>query len=115
MSLQQALDKKFEKYTYVPSSTPTFDEFVEEMVANQEFKTPVGNYEMCDLMEDLDFSRFQHAHDLIQMDALLSDPSTTMIKAAQKWLNLCELMRKSAKASYIAKIVPDYIEGNDYA
>jgi len=103
--------KHFELNHYGQLVTPDLNEFIAEFTEEGSFTTPEGTVEANDLLEHIDFSTRQIAHDAIQMEALKGAPLSEA-EAAKNWFKLEALMNDAAADFYKSNIVPDYQDGD---
>ena len=111
MNLYHRINKHFNRNECGQIVTPDLAEFISEFTAQDSFTTPEGTVQANDLLEHIDFSTRQVAHDAIQMDALKGDLLTDA-DAAIKWRELVVLMQAAASDFYNTNIVPDYQNGD---
>jgi len=111
MNAYNHINKHFDRNEFGQIITPDLSDFIAEFTAQDSFTTPEGTVEANDLLEHIDFSSRQNAHDSIQMEALKGEPLTDA-DAAIKWRELVVLMQAAASDFYNSNIVPDY-QGGD--
>ena len=111
MNAYNRINKHFDRNECGQIVTPDLSDFIAEFTAQDSFTTPEGSVEPNDLLEHIDFSTRQIAHDAIQMDALKGEPLTDA-DAATKWRGLVALMNAAANDFYNSNIVPDYQKGD---
>ena len=111
MNSYNRINKHFDRNECGQIVTPDLAEFIAEFTAQDCYTTPEGTVEANELLEHIDFSTRQVAHDAIQMDALKGDPLTDA-DAATKWRRLVALMNAAASDFYNSNIVPDYQNGD---
>tara|TARA_R110000744_G_scaffold294062_1_gene404337 strand:- start:522 stop:863 length:342 start_codon:yes stop_codon:yes gene_type:complete len=112
MNAYNPMNKHFDRNECGQLITPDLADFIAEFTGQGSFTTPEGTVEANHLLEHLDFSDLQIAHDSIQMEALGSGRHTTIGEAAKNWFMLCNLMNLAAKPFYEKNIVPDYQNGD---
>ena len=111
MNAYNRINKHFDRNESGQIITPDLSDFIAEFASQDSFTTPEGTVEANELLEHIDFSTRQIAHDAIQMDALKGDPLTNA-EAATKWRGLVALMNAAATDFYNSNIVPDYQSGD---
>jgi len=111
MNSYNRINKHFNRNECGQIVTPDLSDFIAEFTAQDSFTTPEGTVEANDLLEHIDFSSRQNAHDSIQMEALKGEPLTDA-DAAIKWRELVVLMQAAASDFYNSNIVPDYQNGD---
>ena len=112
MNAYSPINKHFDRNECGQLVTPELSDFISEFTEQGSFTTPEGTVEANDLLEHLDFTEYQIAHDDLQMEALGSGRHTTMAEAAKNWFMLCNIMNLAAKPFYEKSIVPDYQNGD---